>query len=84
MPHWLVNRQTVKVPAAWLIEKSGFKDYHDEETGMATWINQPLVLVNESAKTTDNLLKFMSKIENAVFEKFAIKLEQEPELISVE
>lgn len=84
MPHWLVGTEKVKIPAAWLIENAGFKDYKDSETGMATWVNQPLVLVNEHAKSTSDLLKFKAKIETAVLEKFGIKLEQEPELVIIQ
>lgn len=84
MPHWLVGPEKVKIPAAWLIEDAGFKDYKDHETGMATWAKQPLVLVNEHAKSTSDLLKFKAKIESAVFEKFGIKLEQEPELVIIQ
>lgn len=84
MPHWLVGADKVKVPAAWLIENAGFKDYKDHETGMATWANQPLVLVNEHAKSTNDLLKFKAKIESTVLEKFGIKLEQEPELVIIQ
>jgi UDP-N-acetylmuramate dehydrogenase len=71
----------VKVPAAWLIEQAGFKDYHDEETGMATWPTQPLVLVNERARSTADLLAFRQKILGAVEQKFGIALTQEPELL---
>lgn len=71
----------VKLSSAWLIENSGFKDFHDAQTGMATWSKQPLVLINEHAKSTDDLIKFRDKILEAVNEKFEIKLEQEPELV---
>jgi UDP-N-acetylmuramate dehydrogenase len=82
MPHWPTdNPDIVKIPAAWLIEQSGFKDYHDTETGMATWQNQPLVLVNENARSTADLLKFKQKIIDAVGIKFDVLLEQEPELL---
>jgi len=81
LKYWLMDNNRVKLSAAWLIEQAGFKDFHDPETGMATWPNQPLVLVNETAKSTADLLKFKAKIENTVFEKFKIRLEQEPELV---
>jgi UDP-N-acetylmuramate dehydrogenase len=80
MPHWLTDKGA-KIPAAWLMEKTGFKDFHDQETGMATWPKQPLVLVNEHAKSTADLLKFKQKIVEAVRAKFKIRLEQEPELL---
>lgn len=80
IPHWNVSNG-VKLSAAWLIEQAGFKDFHDDETGMATWPKQPLVLINEHATTTAQLKQFRQKIVDAVATKFAITLEQEPELI---
>lgn len=81
MPHWPADDGDVKIPAAWLLEQAGFKDYHDIDTGMGTWPTQPLVLVNERAKDTGDLLVFRQKILDAVQEKFGISLEQEPELL---
>lgn len=71
----------LKLYGAQLIELAGLKDYHDNETGMATWKNQALVLVNESAKSTDDLLRFKERVVTAVEEKFGITLQQEPEFI---
>lgn len=81
IPHWPTEDGRVKIPAAWLVEQAGFKDFHDPETGMATWQKQPLVLVNERARSTAQLLKFRQKIIDAVKTKFNITLEQEPELL---
>jgi UDP-N-acetylmuramate dehydrogenase len=82
VPAWPIDTGGAKVSAAWMIEQAGFKDYHDDTTGMATWPKQPLVLVNEHAKTTADLLAFKQKIVDAVQEKFNITLEQEPELLA--
>jgi UDP-N-acetylmuramate dehydrogenase len=82
IPHWPIDNQTVKLSAAWLIEQAGFKDVHDQATGMATWPKQPLVLINEHAKSTADLLAFKQKIVDAVQAKFNVTLEQEPELIA--
>lgn len=81
LPHWPANNGTVKLPAAWLIEQAGFKDLHDTETGMATWATQPLVFVNEHATSTANLLAFRQKVTDAVYSRFGVTLEQEPELL---
>lgn len=82
VPYWATETEgKVKIPAAWLIEHAGFKDVHDEVTGMATWHAQPLVLVNEHAKSTADLLAFKEKIVTRVRESFGISLEQEPELL---
>jgi len=81
LPHWMMDTQQVKLSAAWMIEQAGFKDYHDAETGMATWPTQPLVLVNENANSANDVLKFKQKIIDAVESKFGVTLEQEPELL---
>lgn len=92
IPHWIITTgsennsedgfdNNIKIPAAWLIEHTGFKDFHDPETGMATWPSQPLVLINEHATSTADLLRFRQKIVDAVQSKFHIVLEQEPELL---
>jgi UDP-N-acetylmuramate dehydrogenase len=82
IPYWPIESGGVKLSAAWLIEQVGFKDYHDSATGMATWPKQSLVLINEGAKTTADLMTFKQKIVDAVQTKFDIILQQEPELIS--
>lgn len=71
----------VKIAAAALLEHEGYKGFHDSETGMATWDKQAIVLVNEHAKTTADLLKFKQKIVSAIEQKFQITLEQEPDLL---
>ena len=81
VPHWPTDDGRIKIPAAWLLEQAGFKDFHDPQTGMGTWPMQPLVLVNEEAKTTAQLIMFKKKITDAVKEKFGISLEQEPEIL---
>lgn len=81
VPHWETTDGKVKISAAWLLENAGFKDLHDKTTGMATWSKQPLVLVNEAARNTDDLLAFKQKIVTKVKRKFGITLLQEPELL---
>lgn len=81
MPNWPTTGGMFKIPAAWLLEQAGFKNTHDAITGMATWPTQPLVLINEHAGSTADLLAFKQKIAAAVQAKFGITLEQEPELL---
>ena len=81
LPNWPSDDGRVKIPAAWLIEQAGFKDVHDSQTGMATWPTQPLVLVNEHAHSTADVLSFRDQIISAVENKFGITLVQEPELL---
>ncbi len=79
--HWKLANDMVKLSAAWLVETAGFKGFHDPETGMATWPKQPLVLVNEHAVKSDDLLRFKHMITSKVHAMFGVTLEQEPELL---
>ncbi len=82
IPYWQTeDSNNIKLAAAWLIEQVGFKNFHDTETGMATWPTSPLIFVNEHAQNTANLLKFKQKVIAAVQAKFGVTLEQEPELL---
>jgi UDP-N-acetylmuramate dehydrogenase len=80
-PHWPTDDGRIKLPAAWLMEQAGFKDVHDPETGMGTWPVQCLVLVNEHAQSTAQLLAFRQKIIDGVQQRFDVTLVQEPELL---
>lgn len=71
-----------KLSAGWLLEKAGFKGYHDPETGMATSAKTALVIINEHATSTADLIKFKQKITSKIQDMFGIALQQEPELIS--
>ncbi|HSW85395.1 MAG TPA: UDP-N-acetylmuramate dehydrogenase [Candidatus Saccharimonadales bacterium] len=82
LPCWPLETGGAKLSAAWLIEQSGFKNYYDDDTGMATWPKQPLVFVNYKAKSVADLIKFKQKIVDAVNAKFGIELVQEPEQLT--
>lgn len=78
---WPAKDEKVKLAAGWMVEKCGFKDIHDKETGMATWHGSALVFVNENASSTADLLAFKKKIVDKVEKLFNVTLEQEPELL---
>lgn len=83
LPAWELEDGRVKISAAWLIEQAGFnRGYYDDVTGMATWKNQSLVLVNQQAKSSDDVFAFRDNIIDSVSKKFGIILEQEPETIT--
>lgn len=78
---WPRDDGRVKLAAGWLVEQAGFKDFHDHETGMGIWWGSALVMINEQAKSTADLLNFKQKIVGKVYEMFGVILEQEPELL---
>jgi UDP-N-acetylmuramate dehydrogenase len=66
-----------KLPAAWLIETSGFaKGYTDGKVGIST--NHTLALINRGHATAADVIRLKNKVQNAVFERFGIELEPEP------
>jgi len=69
----------VKVPAGWLIEKCGWKGKKMGNVGV--YEKQALVLVNHGHAKGSELLMLVETIINDVFEKFAIRLEPEVNLI---
>lgn len=75
IPHYTEPENAVKIPAAWLIEKSGWKGKRIGNVG--TWPTQPLVIVNHGGATGTEIYDFSQQIVDAVQEKFAITLERE-------
>lgn len=80
--HYPMPDGQVKIPARWLIENSGFSaGFQDQATGCGLWPKQALVVVNYTAKSTQDLETFAKMITDAVHAKFGIALRQEPELL---
>lgn len=69
----------IKIPAAWLIEKSGLKGFRKENVG--TYPYQPLVIVNYGNATGKEILDFAMLISQTVKNKFNIDLEPEVNII---
>ncbi len=81
IPGYKLDETTVKIPAGWLVEKAGYKGISDKN-GMGTYDKHALVVINNSAKSYQDLESFTEKIVNAVKNQFDITLEREPELIT--
>ena len=79
-PHYDLPDGSVKVPAAWLIDRCGFKGA--TEGGAAVYDRQPLVLVNASGTAApQEVLALESRIINGVRERFGVTLSPEVEHI---
>ncbi len=66
---------SMKISAAWLIEKSGWKGVREGDAGI--WNSQPLVIVNYGCAGGKEIFNFSEKIRKSVYRKFRIKLERE-------
>lgn len=79
MPEYKLENGDVKLAAAWLIDKCGFKGYKEGEVGVHA--DQALVLVNYGQGKGMDIVHLANKIRNAVFNKFGIMLEQEVKVV---
>ncbi len=75
IPHFENNPYFIKIPAAWLIEKAGWKGYRRGDTGVHQ--NQALVLVNHGNAKGHEILALSEQILQSVKQKFGITLERE-------
>jgi UDP-N-acetylmuramate dehydrogenase len=79
MPSYDVDEKLVKVPAGWLIDKSGFKGKRYGDAGVHD--KQALVLVNYGKASGLEILEVARKIQQAVHLRFGISIETEVNLI---
>lgn len=79
MPHFTVNDDEVKVPAAWLIDQCGFKGATYGTVGVHD--RQALVLVNRGGGDANALMALAERIQQRVSAQFGITLEPEPRRI---
>ena len=76
-PHYLMDNDGVKIPAAWLIQQSGFARGHvDGAVGVST--KHPLAIINRGGATARDILRLAHRIKLAVRERFDINLRPEP------
>lgn len=75
-PHYDMGNGTYKIPTGWLIEQCGLKGQLLH--GMRVNPANALVLINESAKSYNDLANARQEIITAVRDTFRIQIEQEP------
>ena len=76
IPNYAMSDGKYKIPTGWLIDKAGLRGYRSH--GMRVYEKNALVLVNDSATGYDDLAAIRAEIVQIVFDKFGIKIEQEP------
>ncbi len=79
IPHYPEGENKFKIPAAWLIEQSGFKG--KKHKGAAVHVNQPLVLINYDHATGRDIVELSKQISEKVHENFGILLEPEVRIL---
>jgi len=80
IPSYSIDKNTVKIPAAWLIEHSGFqKGYRKENVGIST--RHTLAIVNLGNASANDVFALKNEIQEKVREYFGIMLIPEPVFI---
>lgn len=81
LPIYSVNDQFVKIPAAWLIEKAGWKGFISDDKSYGVYPKQALVIVNYNSAKGLDLIKLSNNIIASVLKKFQIELNPEVNII---
>ncbi|HRP70008.1 MAG TPA: hypothetical protein PLY93_10795, partial [Turneriella sp.] len=84
LPRFTVGINSIKIPAAWLIENLGYKGTTRADANGAKYgvhAKQPLVLVNYGGASGAAILSLAHEIQERVQEKFDIGLEMEVNII---
>lgn len=77
VPNFKADERRVKIPAAWLIEQSGFhKGYTKGRAGLST--RHTLALTNRGEASAAEIIALMQEIQAKVKEKFDVELVPEP------
>ncbi len=79
MPSFQVEEESYKIPAGWLIEKTGWKGKRIGNVGC--YKNQALVIVNHGGASGEEIMKFAGKVQKSVRNKFGIDLVPEVNII---
>ncbi len=75
LPAWQAGER-VKLSAAWMIDRCGWKGHRDGDAGVHA--AHALVLVNHGAATGAQLLALARRIRDSVRARFGVELEPEP------
>ena len=75
MPFYVLDEETVKIPAGWLIDQAGLKGFRKGDAGVHK--KQALVLVNYGNASGAEILELSAMIRQTVLEKFGIEIAPE-------
>lgn len=78
LPHWNTD-QGVKLSAAWMIERCGWKGKREGDAGVHA--SHALVLVNHGKATGAEIVALADRIRDSVWQAYGVRLEPEPMIV---
>ena len=72
MPHYILDNDRIKIPAAWMIDQCGWKGKQLGRAGVHS--KQALVLINCGGATGQEVIALSEEIQQSVFQKFGIRI----------
>ena len=76
-PSFAMPGASVKIPAAWLIERAGFaKGFDSGAAGLSS--KHPLAIINRGGATSSDIVELACRIKHAVLDRFGVALRPEP------
>jgi UDP-N-acetylmuramate dehydrogenase len=83
VPGFPMTGEQVKIPAAWLIERSGMRKGQGESTvGLSS--KHPLAIVNRGGASARDVLRFAVQVKRAVLEWCGVWLRPEPVFVGLD
>jgi UDP-N-acetylmuramate dehydrogenase len=80
IPQWAAAGHLIKLPAAWLLERAGFrKGYAEGAAGLSS--RHTLALINKGSATCADIERLQDHIVATVQQRFNLTLEREPVLL---
>lgn len=80
VPHYMLDGDLVKIPAAWLVERAGFvKGFVSGNVGISA--HHSLAIINRGGATASEILSLGEQIQEEVLKVFGIELIREPQII---
>ncbi|MEQ1763337.1 MAG: UDP-N-acetylmuramate dehydrogenase [Pyrinomonadaceae bacterium] len=77
IPQFAAGAESVKIPAAWLIEQAGFtKGFALGNAGISA--NHSLAIINRGSATAAEIVALKDLIQKTILDKFGISLQPEP------
>lgn len=79
IPHYIIDAEHIKIPAAWMIEQCGWKG--KSIGGAAIYEKQPLIIINRYHAKPEDVIHLAEAVQKSVYAKFGVNIY--PEVIYV-